>query len=140
MDQFGVTKPELKAIARTPRLPAEATADSTPSDRDPQVRNWLGVSVRNIVGQDEMSAFGLPGVTGALIVAIPADHAFAKAGLRKGDVILALGDQAVDQVQDLFKLYKGRKRRSNSKSSRVSQSNRYYRANSLHDSVRLIIH
>lgn len=109
MDQFGVTKPELKAIARTPRLPSVETAYSTPSGRDPQVRNWQGVSVRNIVGQDEMSAFGLPGVTGALIVAIPADHAFAKAGLRDGDIILGLGDQVVDQVQDLFKLYKPEK-------------------------------
>ena len=63
MQQFGVTKPALKAIAHTPRLPAEATADSKPSKRDPQVLNWLGVSVRNIAGQEEMSAFGLQGVS-----------------------------------------------------------------------------
>jgi hypothetical protein len=109
MDRFGVAKPELKAIARTPRLPTVETASSSTYGRDTQVRNWQGVSVRNIAGQGEMSAFGLPGVTGALIVEIPSDHPFAKAGLRKGDVILGLGDKIVEQAQDLFNLYKPEK-------------------------------
>jgi PDZ domain len=104
MDQFGVTKPSLKAIAHMPRLPAESAAESKPSKPDTQVRNWLGVSVRNIAGQEEMSAFGLQSESGALIVDIPTDHAFAKAGLWKGDVVLGLGNQPVEQVQDLFNL------------------------------------
>jgi serine protease Do len=37
-----------------------------------------------------MSAFGLPGVTGVLVLEIPAESALAKAGLRKNDVILSV--------------------------------------------------
>ncbi len=37
-----------------------------------------------------MSAFGLPGVTGVLMLEVPADSALAKAGLRKNDVILSI--------------------------------------------------
>ena len=44
-----------------------------------------------------MSAFGLPGVTGVLVLEVPADSALAKAGLRKNDVILSVnGAKTVD--------------------------------------------
>ena len=46
-----------------------------------------------------MSAFGLPGVTGVLVLDVPAESALAKAGLRKNDVILALnGERTPDTV------------------------------------------
>jgi S1-C subfamily serine protease len=51
---------------------------------------WLGARVRNLISKGEMSAFGLPGVTGLLVLEIPADSALAKAGLRKNDVILSV--------------------------------------------------
>jgi S1-C subfamily serine protease len=49
--------------------------------------------VRNIADEGEMSAFGLPGVTGVLVLEVPADQkndALAKAGLQKNDVILSV--------------------------------------------------
>jgi hypothetical protein len=88
MDQFGVQKPELKAIARVPQLPQPKMPAPAPTARNTTIVKWLGASVRNIADQGEMSAFGLPGVTGVLIVEVPTNSALAKAGLEKGDVIL----------------------------------------------------
>jgi hypothetical protein len=34
---------------------------------------WLGASVRNITSEGEMSAFGLPGVTGVLLLEVPVE-------------------------------------------------------------------
>jgi hypothetical protein len=88
MDQFGVQKPELKAIARIPQLPQPKLPAGTIAARDATPTAWLGVRVRNIRDEGEMSAFGLPGVTGVLVLEVPAGSALAKAGLRKNDVIL----------------------------------------------------
>ena len=58
---------------------------------------WLGTSVRNIANEGEMSAFGLSGVTGVLVLEVPANSDLAKAGLRKNDVILSInGEKTVD--------------------------------------------
>jgi hypothetical protein len=90
MDQFGVRKPELKSIARTPQLPQVKSSASVVTTRDADPATWLGARVRNITSEGEMSAFGLPGVTGVLVLEVPADSALAKAGLRKNDVILSV--------------------------------------------------
>ncbi|HEX5398652.1 MAG TPA: PDZ domain-containing protein [Verrucomicrobiae bacterium] len=89
MDQFGVTDPKLKAIAKIPQLPQRENAASAIT-RAAAPAMWLGASVRNVTDEGEMSAFGLPGVTGVLVLDIPANSALAKAGLRKNDVILSV--------------------------------------------------
>jgi membrane-associated protease RseP (regulator of RpoE activity) len=97
MNQFGVQKPELKTIARTPVLLASRIVAAAPATRDTTPRAWLGASVRNIVDEGEMSAFGLPGVTGVLVLDVPSDSPPAKAGLKKNDVILLVnGDKTAD--------------------------------------------
>ncbi len=90
MDQFGVQKAELKAIARVPRLPQLKTPAAASGARAAAPATWLGVSVRNIADEGEMSAFGLPGVTGVLVLEVSAESAQAKAGLQKNDVILSV--------------------------------------------------
>ena len=90
MDQFGVQKPELKAIARVPQLPQPKMPAPPSATRDAAPVTWLGASVRNIADEGEMSAFGLPGVTGVLVLEVPAESALAKAGLQKNDVILSV--------------------------------------------------
>ncbi len=89
MDQFGLQKPELKAIARVPELPQPGIAAPASAARAAAPVTWFGASVRNIAGEGGMSAFGLPGVTGVLVLGVPAESAPAKAGLRKNDVILS---------------------------------------------------
>ena len=97
MDQFGVQKPELKAIARVPRLPQAKVPAAAAAARATAPATWLGASVRNIADEGEMSAFGLSAVTGVLVLEVPVESALAKAGLRKNDVILsANGTKTVD--------------------------------------------
>jgi Trypsin-like serine proteases, typically periplasmic, contain C-terminal PDZ domain len=68
-----------------------------PVARDITPRAWLGASVRNIADEGEMSAFGLPGVTGVLVLEVPTGSVLAKAGLQKNDVILSVnGDRTAD--------------------------------------------
>jgi hypothetical protein len=90
MDRFGVQKPELKAIARVPQLPQSKTPAPVAAVRAADPVTWLGARVRNIPDEGEMSAFGLPGVTGVLVLEVPAESPLAKAGLRKNDVILSI--------------------------------------------------
>ena len=71
MDRFGVQKPGLKALARTPVLPDQKPVAARTRDTTP--RSWLGASLRNVADTGEMSALGLPGVTGVLILDVPAD-------------------------------------------------------------------
>jgi len=97
MDQFGVQKPELKAITRTPVLPTPKVVTAASIARDTTPRAWLGASIRNIADVGEMSAFGLPGVTGVLVLEVPAISPLATAGLQKNDVILSVnGDKTAD--------------------------------------------
>jgi len=88
MNGFGVQRPALKARARTPVLPDQKPVAARA--RDITSRSWLGADVRNVADAGEMSALGLPGVTGVLVLEVPADSALATCGLQKGDVILSV--------------------------------------------------
>ena len=90
MDQFGVQKPELKAIARVPQLPQPKMPAAASAARDTTLAKWFGASVRNVADEGEMSAFGLPGVTGVLVLEVPAESVLGKAGLQKNDVVLSI--------------------------------------------------
>ena len=71
-----------------------------PHDTSPQT--WLGATVRNVADADEMSALGLPGVRGVLVLEVPAGSALAKAGLRRHDVILSVNGTRIDKVAHLL--------------------------------------
>jgi S1-C subfamily serine protease len=79
-------------------------AASTIVARDTATREWLGAKVRNIADAGGMSAFGLPGVTGVLIVEVPPDSPPMKAGLKKNDVILSVNGAKTADVACLLQL------------------------------------
>ena len=54
-------------------------------------------------GEGKMSSFGLPGVTGVLVLDVPAESALAKAGLRKNDVILSVNGAKTADTAALLK-------------------------------------
>ncbi len=102
MNRVSVQKPELKAIARTPELPRLKESSPRAVQRAADPVTWLGTSVRNITGEGEMSAFGLPGVTGVLVLEVPAKSALAKAGLQKNDVILSVNGEKIADTAALL--------------------------------------
>jgi len=64
------------------------------------VRGWLGVVIQD-VDEDLARSFDLPSAKGVLISEVQAGSPAAKAGLRQGDVIVALDGKAVKDVADL---------------------------------------
>jgi hypothetical protein len=102
MDQFGVQKPSLKAMARTPQLPKSPKSASEPGTmHDGHVVDWLGAKVKNVIGLGEVSAAGLPGEVGVVVLDVPEQSEAARSGLRQGDVILRCGGKQVDTLEDL---------------------------------------
>lgn len=104
MDQFGVTDPKLKAIARTPssdRAPHPAQPGIT---RDAELHDFLGCKIKNVVGTGEVSAYGLADESGAIVMQLSASSAAAKAGLQERDVILRCQGCDVGSVEDLLKI------------------------------------
>lgn len=105
MDQFGVQKPALKAIARTPSLvltkktPGAKKADSTTT--------WLGAKVKNLETLSEASVVGIGlDAGGALVLEVPADSPAAKLGLRKGDLLLKVDGKLIKNAGSLKKISK----------------------------------
>ena len=103
MDQFGVQKPELKAIARVPQLPQPKIPAGAIAARDTMPVTWLGARVRNIADEGEMSAFGLPDVAAVLVLDVSTDSALGKAGLRKNDVVLSVNGSKTPDTAALLR-------------------------------------
>jgi hypothetical protein len=101
MDQFGVIKPELKKIARTPPLPGSLDAARLRSGgwgrpyAFPKTASWLGATLKEIEDLNDMSAVGLGDRNGVLVVAAPDGSPAARFGLKRNDVIRAVNDKPV---------------------------------------------
>jgi len=106
MDQFGVKKPSLKAIARTPVLPTVRTTVSMPRDKAKKVQQsppslWMGAELRSLKGQ-EFSAYGVSAEDGGVaLVKVPATSQAAEAGLKANDVIQGVNGLKVSNVKAL---------------------------------------
>jgi hypothetical protein len=103
MDQFGVRKPALRALARVPELPQTNAPVPMVTARPEDPITWLGAQLRNIVDAGEQSAFGLPNATGVLILDLTTDSPLMLTGLRRHDVILALNDSDIPDTRSLLK-------------------------------------
>ena len=102
MDQFGVKKASLKAIAKTPVIPP-AQMPGGDSQVKPELRLfWLGAPLHSI-GGEEFSAFGVRKDDGGVqLVKSPANSAAAKAGLLENDLLLAVNGHTVSNTDQLF--------------------------------------
>jgi membrane-associated protease RseP (regulator of RpoE activity) len=59
----------------------------------------------DVSGHGEISAYGLPGEIGVLIVQVPVDSIANNVGLKEGDVILKCQDQEIDNMNNLVKIF-----------------------------------
>lgn len=67
------------------------------------VRGWLGIEIREV---DEVIAkqFSLPKKEGVLVNRVMEDSAAEKGGMKRGDVIIKIGDHKVEGARDLQKV------------------------------------
>jgi len=98
MDQFGVKKEALKAIARTPLIPALNEAPlittKTAAQTSTKTLNWYHAFFKNLSGE-EFSAFGVSKEDGGVeVVDIKQKSPLIHMGLKVGDLV-----QAVDGVK-----------------------------------------
>jgi membrane-associated protease RseP (regulator of RpoE activity) len=102
MDQFGVQKPALKAIARTPEIPQlKPLPVEGEKPAGPRLNYAWQAQVRDIAGLGDRSAYGLPEEAGVLVLQVPVGSPAAKAGLQKDDVILGCNGKPVPTVSAL---------------------------------------
>jgi hypothetical protein len=105
MDTFGVRKPSLRALARTPRIPeVRINPDLNPPMRPTETTYpWRGARIRAIQGE-EFSAYGVAKESGGVAFARLPDNSRAfKDGFRSGDLIQSVNGQPVRGMADLVK-------------------------------------
>jgi S1-C subfamily serine protease len=61
----------------------------------------MGATVRNLVGAGEMSEKGAPTETGVIVETVSPGSAAARAGLKAGDLLLDVNDQAAGSTDRL---------------------------------------
>ena len=104
MDQFGVRSSALRAVARTPEIPAlQPPQDLNAGEAPPAT--FLGASVKQLQGEGERSATGIDRDRGVLILDIPGFARAGEVGLRSHDVILQVDATVTNCPEDLDAAY-----------------------------------
>jgi hypothetical protein len=115
MYQFGVTKPSLKAIAKTPEIPEIFIKINEEKEQvSKPIYIWMGMLLKEPVG-NEFSAFGVGFDSGGLILTtVPENSEATKLGFRNGDLLLEINGFPIKGIQQL-KEYFGSPMNSNKK-------------------------
>lgn len=88
MDQFGVQKPSLKAIARTPVFPAAKAPPVAAGTGSAKRFDWMGATIKTLSSREEASAVGVSAeVGGVLILEVKPGSRAARFGLKPMDLI-----------------------------------------------------
>ncbi|KAA9034382.1 PDZ domain-containing protein [Ginsengibacter hankyongi] len=99
---FGVTSPSLKKIAGKPIIKPLYT--HTGNHKGASIK-WLGATFKNIETLGERSAAGLHDHNGALLEGLPLHSLAEKNNLKKGDIIIRMGDASIKSISDLTDTY-----------------------------------
>ncbi len=102
MDQFGVKKPALKALSRTPVMPELKIPSADRRDAAGGRRLfWLGALLHGLQGE-EFSAFGVGKEEGGVqLVRVPSGSPAARAGFQDNDLVQELNGQRVSHAGQL---------------------------------------
>jgi hypothetical protein len=98
MNQFGVQKAPLRALARSPKLPELINLRNESNVAE---TTWLGIRIRNVAGLGDRSAFGLPDEKGVVVLTVPKESKMATSGLQKDDVIRTINGTDVATITQL---------------------------------------
>lgn len=108
MDQFGVKKPSLKAIAKTPVIPALSLGSEDGASSAASAQKavagvfWLGARLHDLEGQ-EFSAYGTRREDGGIaLLEVPETSKAARCGLKENDLIQAVSGRCVASSSQLF--------------------------------------
>ncbi len=104
MDQFGVKKASLKAIAKTPVIPELRVQAQTPGTRGNKAHPfyWLGAVVRGLKGE-AFSAYGVSKEDGGVaLIVVPEVSAAAQSGLSSNDLIQSINGRMVSNIHEFF--------------------------------------
>ena len=99
MNQFGVTLPRLRKMARTPELPEILI--SSGSDKG-STTLWHKARIKNVETLGEQSATGLKDMNGVLVLSVDKASELGQSGLLANDVILAIDGKEVKNVAELI--------------------------------------
>ncbi|MGJ8640950.1 MAG: PDZ domain-containing protein [Opitutaceae bacterium] len=101
MDQFGVKKPSLKAIARTPEMPQLTAFQETAKQGAPRSIEWLGATLTALSGV-EFSAYGVSQADGGIALSkVGPQTQAAKVGLQNSDLIQAVNGRKTANMKQL---------------------------------------
>ncbi len=105
MDDFGVTKPALKAIAKQPVFPViKASLVSTTNKANRYI--WMGTTLKEPKG-DELSAYGVGYDEGGVALEnIIANTKAAQFGFKDGDLILKINNANIKSINQLIAFVK----------------------------------
>ncbi|NWJ52740.1 MAG: PDZ domain-containing protein [Bacteroidetes bacterium] len=103
MNQFGVTIPRLKVLAKTPVIPDLVTIDE--KDNDDQIINWRGAKLKRLKGLSEISATGMTHEAGILIQSIGKNSPLIKIGIQPNDVILKVKKKETNSLSEFLSVY-----------------------------------
>ena len=95
---FGVRSERLRAIVREPLIPT--IRDMTTKDED-ETLSMLGMRVKNIATEGEMSTYGTAGCNGVLVLDIDRHSRAYRAGVRVNDVIVNIASGSIEHLTDL---------------------------------------
>ncbi|WP_338399229.1 PDZ domain-containing protein [Persicobacter psychrovividus] len=104
MDAFGVQKPSLKAIAKTPEVPQPKKLAGKANDS--RAVEWLRATIKSVDSPEEQSAYGLNSDEGVIVLKIGAHSPLTKSGIKNRDVILEAEDTKVADLKNFFSLLK----------------------------------
>ncbi len=100
MNHFGVIKPSLKAIAKTPEFPS---VKISLENIQPQktIFKWMNILLKEPAG-NEMSAFGVGfNEAGVALTQVPQGSQADNLGFRTGDLIQEIDGVKIKKIQDL---------------------------------------
>ena len=102
MDQFGVKKPSLKAIAKTPKFGPKAhqpVKQKAPTDIK---YTWHGATLKGLSGE-EFSAYGVTKAQGGVVLnKIKPGSLLEQAGFKNNDLIQHLAGKAIKVSEDVI--------------------------------------